>query len=53
MEVVPRLRSHGGESEQWVPMLVNRPLNEAWAAKLAAGKARNPGQHFLIFFENF
>ena len=22
-------------------MLVNRPLNEAWAAKLAAGEARN------------
>ena len=41
MEQVPRLRSHGGESEQWVPMLVNRPLNEAWSAKLEAGEVRN------------
>ena len=41
LDVVPRLRSHGGESEQVVPMLVNRPLREPWGARLAAGELRN------------
>ena len=41
LEVVPRLRSHGGESEQWVPLLVNRPVTAEWAAKLAVGEVRN------------
>ena len=41
LEQVPRLRSHGGESEQWVPMLVNRPVTDEWKAKLSNGEVRN------------
>ena len=39
---VPRLRSHGGETETLVPMLVNRPLRPEFAQRLAqAGELRN------------
>eukprot|EP01047_Picozoa_sp_COSAG01_P070586 COSAG01_NODE_10741_length_2091_cov_2.313253_3_plen_77_part_00 len=43
---VPRLRSHGGETEAWVPLLLNRPLRAdgegaGWAQRLAAGELRN------------
>ena len=41
LEVVPRLRSHGGESEQWVPLLVNRPLTPEWTKELSSGTLRN------------
>lgn len=41
LEQVPRLRSHGGETEQWVPLLVNRPLQQSWAERLEQGSVRN------------
>jgi len=36
-----RLRTHGGISEQDVPFVINRPLNEAYRAKAQAGQIRN------------
>ena len=39
---VPRLRSHGGDTEQIVPFMVNRALKTGWAEKLATeGSVRN------------
>lgn len=35
------LRSHGGLHESEVPMIINRPVNDAYIEKLASGKARN------------
>ncbi|GAB4239493.1 MAG: phosphonoacetate hydrolase [Methyloligellaceae bacterium] len=36
-----RLRTHGGLSEQKVPFVISRPLNEAYQAKAKAGALRN------------
>ena len=36
-----RLRSHGSMAEQKVPLITNRPLNAAYAARAARGGVRN------------
>ncbi len=35
------LRSHGGIHESVVPLIINRPLSEAYKDKLSSGEARN------------
>jgi phosphonoacetate hydrolase len=36
-----RLRSHGGIAERRVPFVLSAPLNDAYAARAAAGGLRN------------
>jgi phosphonoacetate hydrolase len=36
-----RLRTHGGTSEAKVPIIINRPLNEAYRLKLAGGTLKS------------
>jgi phosphonoacetate hydrolase len=36
-----RLRTHGGLAESQVPFILNRPLNGAYAARVARGDLRN------------
>jgi hypothetical protein len=35
------LRTHGGLAESYVPFILNRPLNDAYAKRAAAGTLRN------------